>query len=112
VIAQALQHVPHGLAATEPLAAAYDQIESSVGRFATDTLIADTKALASGSSSDDSAYRTEQAALARLANDRDALVAKIKQKLNNGKGVKRGEARKFIARANDLLQRADALAGS
>jgi len=112
VIAQALQHVPHGLEATEPLAAAYDQIESSVGRFATDTLIADTKALASGSSSDDSAYRTEQAALARLANDRDALVAKIKQKLNNGKGVKRGEARKFIARANDLLQRADALAGS
>ena len=29
-------------------AAGYDQIESSVGQFGTDTLIADTKALASG----------------------------------------------------------------
>jgi type II secretory pathway pseudopilin PulG len=112
VIAQALQDVPHGLAATEPLAAAYDQIESSVGQFATDTLIADTKALASGSSSDDSAYQAEQSTLAQLADDRDALAARIKMKLNNGQGVKRGEVRKDLARVSDLLQRADALAGS
>jgi hypothetical protein len=112
VIAQALRHVPRGLAATEELAAAYDQIESSVGQFATDTLIADTKALASGSSSDDSAYQAEQSTLAQLAEDRDALVARIKQKLNHGHGVKRGEVRKDLARVNDLLQRAAALAGS
>jgi hypothetical protein len=112
VIAQALRHVPHGLAATEPLAAAYDQIESSVGRFATDTLIADTKALASGSSSDDSAYQAEQSALAQLAHDRDVLAARIKKQLNNGHGVKRGEMRKDLRRVNELLQRADALAGS
>ena len=43
------------------------QINSSVGQFATDTLIADSKALASGSASDDSAYAggAEDAAAAR-----------------------------------------------
>src|SRR5436309_7839167 len=41
VITQALENVPRGLAAREKLAAAYDQVESSVGQFATDTLIAD-----------------------------------------------------------------------
>jgi hypothetical protein len=112
VIAQALDKVPRGLASKEELAAAYDQIESSVGQFATDTLIADTKALASGSSSDDSAYQAEQSTLAQLADDRDALVAKIKKVLNRGHGVKHGEVRKYLAHANDLLQRAAALAGS
>jgi hypothetical protein len=112
VIAQALDKVPRGLASKEELAAAYDQIESSVGQFATDTLIADTKALASGSSSDDSAYQAEQGTLAQLADDRDALVAKIRKVLNRGHGVKHGEVRKYLARVNDLLQRAAALAGS
>jgi hypothetical protein len=112
VIAQALRHVPHGLRATEPLAAAYDQIESSVGQFATDTLIADTKALASGSSSDDSAYQAEQSVLAQLAQERDALAARIRKQLNNGHGVKRGEMRRDLRRVSELLRRADALAGS
>jgi hypothetical protein len=104
--------VPHGLRATEPLAAAYDQIESSVGQFATDTLIADTKALASGSSSDDSAYQAEQSVLAQLAQERDALAARIRKQLNNGHGVKRGEMRRDLRRVSELLRRADALAGS
>src|SRR5947208_7755482 len=112
VIAQALENAPRGLAAREKLAAAYDQVESSVGQFATDTLIADTKALASGSSSDDSAYQAEQSTLETLANDRDRLVAKLKTVLNDGKGLKLGEVRNYLARVNDLLQRADALAGS
>ena len=112
VIAQALEKVPRGLAAKEELAAAYDQIESSVGQFATDTLIADTKALASGSGSNDSVYEAEQSTLAQLADERDALVARIKQALNRGLGVKRGEVRMDLARVNDLLQRAATLAGS
>ena len=70
------------LAATAELAAGYQQINSSVGQFGTDTLIADTKALASGSSSDDSAYQTEQQTLLKLANDRDRVVTKIKKALN------------------------------
>jgi len=115
VITQAAQHVSRALAATAQLAAGYDQIESSVGQFATDTLIADTKALASGSSSDDSAYQTEQQTLRQLADDRDGVVAKIKKVLNDAphnEGLHRGQVRHYLALVNNLLQRADALAGS
>jgi hypothetical protein len=114
VITQALQKVPHALQDTEALAAAYDQIESSVGQFGTDTLIADTKALASGSSSDDTAYQTEQSKLSQLADDRDAAVTKIKKVLNDaaaGRPPKHGEVEEDLALVNDLLQRAHALAG-
>jgi hypothetical protein len=114
VITQAVQKVPHALEATEELAAGYDQIESSVGQFATDTLIADTRALASGSSSDDTAYQDEQITLGQLADDRDAAVAKIKKVLNDaaaGHEPKHGEVQQDLALVNDLLQRADALAG-
>ena len=115
VITPAAQHVSRALAATAQLAAGYDQIESSVGQFATDTLIADTKALASGSSSDDSAYQTEQQTLRQLADDRDRVVAKIKKVLNDAphnEGLHRGQVRHYLALVNNLLQRADALAGS
>ena len=115
VITPAAQHVSRALAATAQLAAGYDQIESSVGQFATDTLIADTKALASGSSSDDSAYQTEQQTLRQLADDRDRVVAKSKKVLNDAphnEGLHRGQVRHYLALVNNLLQRADALAGS
>src|SRR5205085_7280147 len=74
VITQALRSVPDALKSTEELAAGYDQINSSVGELATDTLIADTKALASGSTTNDSAYAAEQDALEGLANARDAAA--------------------------------------
>jgi hypothetical protein len=115
VITQALDTVPPALAATEQLAAGYDQIESSVGQFGTDTLIADTKALASGSSSDDSAYATEQATLLQLADDRDTAVAKIKKVLANaanGITPNHGQVTSGLALVRELLRRADALAGS
>jgi len=115
VITQAVQHVSRALAATADLAAGYDQIESSVGQFGTDTLIADTKALASGSSSDDSAYQTEQQTLLKLANDRDRAVTKIKKALNDAahnQGLHHGQVRHYLSLVNNLLQRADALAGS
>jgi hypothetical protein len=115
VITQAVQHTSRALAATAQLAAGYDQIESSVGQFATDTLIADTKALASGSSSDDSAYQAEQQTLLKLANDRDRVVTKIKKVLNgaaHNQGLHRGQVRHYLSLVNKLLQRADALAGS
>jgi hypothetical protein len=115
VITQAVQHVSRALTATAQLAAGYDQIESSVGQFATDTLIADTKALASGSSSDDSAYQAEQQTLLKLANDRDRVVTKIKKVLNgaaHNQGLHRGQVRHYLSLVNKLLQRAEALAGS
>jgi hypothetical protein len=115
VITQAVQHITRALAATAQLAAGYDQIESSVGQFGTDTLIADTKALASGSSSDDSAYQAEQSTLRNLADDRDEAVARIKKVLNGAAGNEgwhHGEVRHDLSLVQNLLQRADALAGS
>jgi hypothetical protein len=115
VITQALATVPPALAATQDLAAGYDQIESSVGQFGTDTLIADTKALASGSSSDDSAFATEQSTLQTLADDRDSAVARIKKVLNDaaaGHAPSHGQVTSGLANVRELLRRADALAAS
>ncbi|HEX3056680.1 MAG TPA: hypothetical protein VHP82_11135, partial [Gaiellaceae bacterium] len=115
VITQALATVPPALAATQQLAAGYDQIESSVGQFGTDTLIADTKALASGSSSDDSAFANEQATLSTLAGDRDTAAAKIKKELSDaaaGHALSTGQLTSGLAQVKELLRRADALAGS
>jgi hypothetical protein len=114
VITQALASVPKALQATEDLAAGYDQINSSVGQFATDTLIADTKALASGSASDDSAYQAEQDTLAGLANSRDAAARRIKQVLSDaaaGQMPSRGDINGGLNQVQELLKRADALAG-
>jgi hypothetical protein len=63
------------------LAAAYRQLNSSVGAFATDTLKADTAALA-GSSTNDATYTRTVAALTALADQRDALAGQIKKTLN------------------------------
>jgi hypothetical protein len=112
VITQALASVPSALQATADLAAGYDQINSSVGQFATDTLIADTKALASGSSADDSAFATEQETLAQLADDRDAAATSIKQVLNDaaaGHMPNHGQITSGLAHVKELLNRASKL---
>ena len=66
-------------------------------------------------SSDDSAYQAEQATLLTLADDRDKVVAKLKHVLSvaaHSRGLRHGEVRKGLALVSNLLQRADALAGS
>lgn len=113
VITQALTSVSPALAAMVDLAEGYDQINSSVGQFATDTLVADTKALASGSSTNDSAYAKEQAALKKLADDRDALAAKIKKMLSDaaaGHASNHGQITSTLAHVKNLLKQADKLA--
>jgi hypothetical protein len=115
VITQALSSVPSALAATADLAKGYDQINSSVGDFATDTLMADSNALASGSASDDSAYAAEQETLQQLAADRDDAAAKIKQTLADaaaGKMPNNGEIQSGLSHVKELLKRAQKLAGS
>jgi hypothetical protein len=113
VIGQALSRVPFSLAATELLAKGYDQINSSVGALATDTLLADTKALASGSASDDAAYRAEQRRLQRLADDRDRAATRIKETLGDaaaGRAPHFGEVISGLLQEEQLLFRAHRLA--
>jgi hypothetical protein len=115
VISQALKTVPGPLKAVQELAAGYDQINSSVAQFATDTLIADSKALASGSTVSDSVYTTEQQTLAQLADDRDAAAATIKQLLSDaaaGKTPNHAQLTSALAQISDLLDRAHHLATS
>jgi hypothetical protein len=66
-----------------PLATCYKQLNSSVGQFGSDTLEADTQALETGSTSDDSTYATFAAQLATLGTQRDTLATTIKDELYN-----------------------------
>ncbi|MEP6660295.1 MAG: hypothetical protein ABJD24_10310 [Acidimicrobiales bacterium] len=55
------------------LARCYKQINASVGQFATDTLIADTAALASGSATTDRRFIRTQKALSAGGADQDGV---------------------------------------
>jgi hypothetical protein len=112
VIAQALTTPSLALQVSEQLASAYQQVNSSVGAFATDTLIADSKALASGSASDDTTYRNEQVLLTRLAIARDQVANTIKATLNLatvGRVPSSYERSAEISAANTLLSLAHQL---
>ncbi|HET7385545.1 MAG TPA: hypothetical protein VFJ19_02640 [Nocardioidaceae bacterium] len=113
VLRAALRHHPRALRRTEALARVYRQLNSAVGRFATDTLIADSRALASGTPGNDSTYRHEQRRLRNLAHDRDVLATRIKGMLHRADDLGRTpntdnvhdairHAQRLLARAHDL----------
>jgi hypothetical protein len=113
VISQALTAPSGSLDNVAELGALYRQINSSVGAFATDTLIADSKALASGTASDDSTYTTEQRALRTMADHRDAVAARMKLTLKraaSGIAPGDGELRSELAQGRALLKQAAQLA--
>lgn len=62
----------------ERLAVCYKQLDASVGVFGTDLILADTAALKTGSSSDDSTYDSVLGEIKSLGAARDALATKIK----------------------------------
>jgi hypothetical protein len=109
VISQALTAPSGTLGQVAELGALYRQVNSSVGAFATDTLIADSKALASGSASNDSTYRTEQQALLDMANHRDQVAAQMKATLARAaRGIApgHGEMQSELAQGRALLKQA------
>jgi hypothetical protein len=113
VIGQALTAPGRSLHKVGELGALYRQINSSVGEFATNTLIADSRALASGSPAKDSAYRTEQHALRSMADHRDRVAALMKATLARAaRGVvpRRGELESEMAQGRALLRQAAGLA--
>jgi hypothetical protein len=112
VISQALASPGAVLNGVSELAAAYQQINSSVGAFATDTLIADSTALASGSAGGDLRYQNEQQALLDLANHRDMVAANIKATLARaaqGTAPGHGELQSELSQAKALLKQAATL---
>ena len=62
----------------DDLAVCYKQLNASVGQFGTDILIADTRALKTGSTSDDSQYQSTMAQIQKLGTARDAVATQIK----------------------------------
>jgi len=64
------------------LGACYKQLNASVGTFGTNTLLASTAALASGSSSHDQHFADTEAKLGSLADQRDKLAQQIKETLD------------------------------
>ena len=109
VINQALADPNSTVSKLSELVSLYQQLNSSVGAFATDTLIADTKALASGSASDDSAYVTEQTALLSMVNHRDQVATLMKATLARaamGIAPGHGELQSELAQGKALLKQA------
>jgi hypothetical protein len=95
-----------------PLAICYKQLNSSVGRFGTDMLIADTAALKTGSASDDSAYTSVAAKIKAIGIRRDALAAAIKKQLFNAEFDNRSipNGSSDLSACSSLLRDADRLA--
>ena len=81
VITEILHRVPRALRGTEALGACYKQLNAGVGEFATNTLLAESAALASGSSADDSQFMRTEKVLLGMANVRDPLATQIKSTL-------------------------------
>ena len=115
VVADVLSRPTRSLCTVGRLAAAYRQLNSSVGKFGTGTLIASTNALKSGSASHDATYTHVERALTRLADRRDRLATRIKAVLAHaaaGHRVARSTARTLTRRAHRLIAAARQLAAS
>jgi hypothetical protein len=95
----------------QPLAACYKQLNSSVGTFGTDVLVADTAAVKTGSSADDAAYQAMSSQIKSLGAQRDALATLIKNDLFNaefnGTPIPRGNSEN--AHCQNLLELAGEL---
>jgi hypothetical protein len=95
-----------------PLATCYKQLNSSVGQFGTDVLVADTAALKTGSASDDTTYQHVSSLIQSVGADRDALATKIKNDLFNAEfnnaGIPNGSSN--WAHCNNVLRAAHQVA--
>jgi hypothetical protein len=96
------------------VAVVYKRIEATVGPFGLDTLAASTRAITSGSSSDDSTYTDLEGQLSTLTTQRDALAAQMLAALEgaefSGQPITPQSAAQMITQAQALLNQAHALA--
>jgi len=94
------------------LAVCYKQLNSSVGQFGTDLILADTAAMKTGSSSDDSTYDSALDQIKSLGSARDVLATKIKGDLFdaefNGTPI---PGANDLKHCEDIVAQANALSG-
>ena len=81
-----------------------------------ETLKASTKALTSGSATDDTTYTSIEGQIQSLTTQRDTLAGQIKAALNSaafgGKALNEQQAKGYIGQAQSLIDKATALAAS
>jgi hypothetical protein len=95
------------------LAVCYKQLNSSVGQFGTDLILADTAALKTGSSSDDSTYDFVLDQIKSLGSARDELATKIKGDLFDAEFSNTPIlGANDLKNCEDLVAQANALAGT
>jgi len=94
----------------------YKEIAAPFGPFAADTLVASTRAIASGSATDDSAYASTESSISSLTSQRDALEAQMRTALTNatfgGPLASEQQLKSMIDQGNQLLDDAAALAAA
>jgi hypothetical protein len=92
----------------------YKQLNAPFGQFAMNTLQASTKAIKSGSASDDSRYTWLEDQIATLTTSRDTLATQIRDALDAAvfghAGIDESQARAWISQARALINQSAALA--
>src|SRR5262249_32508587 len=94
----------------------YKQLTAPFGEFGSSLLIASTKAVKSGTASDDSTYTKLEDGITSLTDVRDTLAAQIKSALDRAafadEALNEQEAKGYISDAQSLIDQAAALAKS
>ena len=115
VVGQALARPSRAIRSVARLARVYQQLNSSVGAFATHTLVADSHALAGGSASGDQVFTTTHHRLVALARHRDRLATTMKAVLARaatGLRPRPGRVRHLVRHGHRLIARSARLARS
>ncbi len=96
------------------LGAVYEQVNASFGQFNQDVLAASTRALKSGTATDDSSYTSIENAIISLSSQRDTLAGEIRTALNaaafDNQPVNEQQAKGWIDQGQSLIDQAAALA--
>ena len=94
----------------------YKQLNAPFGEFGSSMLLASTKAVKSGSTTDDATYARLEDGISSLTAARDALAGQISSALDGAafsdKALNEQQAKGFISDAQSLIDRAAALASS
>ena len=91
----------------------YKQLNAPFGSFGKSTLVASTRAIKSGTPTDDAAYTSIENRIAALTGERDALATQIRNALDSaafgGNAINEQQAKAWIKQAQSLIDQAAAL---